>query len=170
MILGVLSDTHGNRALMRLAAEQMIQHHHAETLLHLGDNYGDGEELAAWGYPARVVPGLWCEEYGDGRIPKVLVESYEGITVACAHTREDIVRGAGHDAAIQCAGHTHEARLECSGGKLLVNPGHLKARRDRGQRASYAIIQIAGDAIMAAIYELDGQLRREKKLARSELR
>jgi predicted phosphodiesterase len=168
-VLGVMSDTHGNRPLMFRVADRMIRKHLVEIVLHLGDNYGDGLELAAAGYPVRVVPGLWCDEYADGRTPKVLVENYDGLTVAWAHTHEAILRGPARNAVLQCSGHTHEPRLELRGGKLSINPGHLKGRMDRGHRASYAVLDIGPEMVWASIHETNGDLREELTIDRTEL-
>lgn len=169
MVIGVISDTHGNRVLMQRIAAQILKLHRADLLLHLGDDYADGEELSAGGFPVRYVPGLWCDEYGNGRTPKVLMDTYEGLTLAFAHAREDLHKSAGHTAQLQCVGHTHQAAVVRQGKSLLINPGHLKSRTDRGQRASYAIVDLGPETVRAAIHELDGKIRQELTVLRADL-
>ena len=41
MILGVMSDTHGNTPLMLQAADRLCSEHGAEHLIHLVDNWED---------------------------------------------------------------------------------------------------------------------------------
>ena len=85
MILGVLSDTHGNRLLMYRAVDLLIRQLGAEHLIHLGDNWEDYEELDRLGYPVTGVPGLWCHTYHDRSIPKIRVDVFGGLRVAYAH-------------------------------------------------------------------------------------
>jgi putative phosphoesterase len=168
MILGVLGDTHGNRPLMHQAVDLMLEQHPVDLFFHLGDDYGDAEELAACGYPIRMVPGLWCPQYHDGRIPNRLIETIDGLTVAVAHADKDL-GAAGGSAAIVLTGHTHAARICLMGGSLHVNPGHLKAPQSRRQRASCAIITIDDGQVRAAILETSGKVRAEKTVARDAL-
>lgn len=158
MILGVLSDTHGNRALMERAARQLLDTHRAAILIHLGDDFDDAVALAAWAPEVRMVPGLWCREYRDRAVPSVWVESFAGVPVACAHADHDLPSHAAK-ARIAMHGHTHVAMVEERGNTIWLNPGHLKAGVDRGQRASFAAVAIEGDDIAIEICEIDGAVR-----------
>lgn len=150
MILGVMSDTHGNGELMFSVAVSMTRVFGVETIFHLGDDYRDAVELSHAGYDVRMVPGLWCPEYLDTRIPKRLVETIDGITVACAHADKDL-RHVERAAGIVLTGHTHMPNLTRIGLTLYVNPGHLTARNNRGQTASYAILAIGPGEVAATI-------------------
>ncbi len=165
MILGVMSDTHGNRALMHRAAEWLVREAGAEVIYHLGDDYPDVQELQDSGYPVRGVPGLWCKEYHQPNIPNVLVETVEGMTVACAHADQDL-RGAAARAALQLTGHTHKAVIRSGSKFIRLNPGHLKAELSRGERASFAVIEITPEVLRLAIHELDGTIRMKKEIRR----
>ena len=168
MTLGVLGDTHGNRPLMHQAVDLMLGQHGVDLFFHLGDDYADAEELAACGYPVRMVPGLWCRQYHDGRIPNRLIETIDGLTVAAAHADKDL-GAAGERAAIVLTGHTHAAGIRLAAASLHVNPGHLKAPLSRRQRASCAVIAIDGGQVRAAILETSGQVRAERSVARAAL-
>ncbi|HEO69838.1 MAG TPA: hypothetical protein ENN80_01145, partial [Candidatus Hydrogenedentes bacterium] len=76
-----MSDTHGNVALMHRAAEAMEARFGATLIVHLGDDYADAELLAMAGHTVHRVPGLWCPEYHDGRVPNQLLETFDGIAV-----------------------------------------------------------------------------------------
>ncbi|MBI4559636.1 MAG: metallophosphoesterase family protein [Candidatus Hydrogenedentes bacterium] len=168
MILGVISDTHGNRKLMHQVAERMEQRLGVEVFIHLGDNYADAEELAL-AYPRVImVPGLSCPEYGDPRIPKRLVQEFDGIAIACAHADKDL-RHTEYAAAIILTGHTHVARIDLIGCSLYVNPGHLRSPQDRGEKASFAIIETGQDEVRAAIHDYTGDLRRAVTVERARL-
>jgi len=169
MILGVLSDTHGNRTLMHQAARELTGTLGATLLFHLGDDYADGRELSLSGYTVRQVPGLWCAEYHDSRIPKRLAEDMDGITVACAHADKDL-RAPERAAGIVLVGHTHEARIMQLGRSLYVNPGHLKTLVSRGERASFAFVEIRPAEVCARIYDVESlQMRFEVCVDRDRL-
>jgi putative phosphoesterase len=168
MILGVMSDTHGNRRLMCEVAATMEAAHGATVIFHLGDDYDDGEALARAGHTVRRVPGLWCAAYRDGRIPRRLLETLDGVTVACAHAEKDL-RHTERAAAVILTGHTHRAAVCLLGRSLYVNPGHLAATRNRGQRASYAVVDIGPETVRAAIHEATGRVRTEIIVERARL-
>lgn len=158
MILGVLSDTHGNRAMMDRAARHLLDAHRADVIIHLGDNFDDARALAAWVPEVRAVPGLWCREYRDRSVPVVWTETFAGVPVACAHADHDL---APHASAARIAmhGHTHVAGVVERAGTIWLNPGHLKSDMDRGQRPSYAVVAIAGNALEISVCGLDGATR-----------
>lgn len=162
MILGVLSDTHGNRRFLEAAARTLLTTHRADILVHLGDNYDDGEALAALAPEVRLVPGLWCAQYRDGRVKNVVTESFGPLRTAYAHADHDLA-GAAAGARVALFGHTHVACIESRVKTIWVNPGHLKAPTDRGQPASYATITIHQEQFDVSIFEFSGALRKSKQ-------
>jgi predicted phosphodiesterase len=66
-------------------------------------------------------------------------------------------------------GHTHVARIDHDFDGVWMNPGHLKAARDRGQFPSFAVIETAADAVTIRIHELSGIVRMEKTISREKL-
>ena len=155
MILGVISDTHGNRMLMHQVATRLVREHGAEQILHLGDDYEDAEELAATCYDVCAVPGLWCEAYHNPRVPKTRVERFAGVDVALAHADKDLGRKE-RAADIVLTGHTHRAAIEEKNGAIYVCPGHLRRAVDRGERASYAVLHLDAEAVRVVIHEAGG--------------
>jgi predicted phosphodiesterase len=164
-----MSDTHGNSRLMHEAADAMIERFKAETIFHLGDDYRDADDLFACGYTVYRVPGLWCPEYQNGRIPKRLIVTFDGIRVACAHADKDL-RFEERASEIILTGHTHVANIAIFGKSLYLNPGHLKSPMGRGERASYAVIEIGEEAIHASIHEIGtDETRTELTVSRAKL-
>jgi putative phosphoesterase len=155
MTIGVLSDTHGNTVMMLAAAAELTQSHHAEIIFHLGDDYADATLLDRAGYNVRKVPGLWCPEYRDTRVEKVLVESFEGVTIAAAHADKDL-RAQHRSADVILTGHTHSPAAVVLGKSLYVNPGHLKALISRDEPASYAVLEISPKTVKAVIHKFSG--------------
>lgn len=168
MQIGILSDTHGNRRLMHKTAVRLHEEHQIETFVHLGDDYADAEELQLTGYTVVAVPGLWCPEYANPRVPSRRVEVFDGLEVAMVHADKDLTPRE-LAAAVILYGHTHVAVAEQRGRSLYLNPGHLKAPRDRGEQASYAVLDISPETVSASIFELDGTLRIAFQAARAEL-
>jgi predicted phosphodiesterase len=139
-----------------------------KLIFHLGDDYTDGQELSYGGYETRCVPGLWCPEYHEARIPNRIIEDVAGVKVSAAHASKDL-RHTELSAAIILTGHTHEAAMELIGFSLYLNPGHLKGRKSRGERPSFCTIDIGEETITAAIHEIDGAVRVTKTVRRERL-
>jgi len=169
MKLGIVSDSHGNLRMLHQAAEQLWSGQGVDVIVHLGDDYADGETLRDAGMDVRIVPGLSCPEYFVTSIPSVWTESFDDVWVACAHT-PDLVGVYADSAPIVMHGHTHVARAEQRGDCLWLNPGHLKAAYDRGQRASFATLEIAPHFLYATVFEFDGSVRQQTHVPRAALR
>lgn len=161
MRIGVISDTHGNHRFMFQAVEALIREHGANILFHLGDNYQDAEDLRMAGHDVRMVPGLWCPEYARSSIPRKLIESFDGVSVACAHALEELT-GRERKSDIVLHGHTHRPEIQTRGHSVLFNPGHLSASRSRGHPASYGLIAIEAERLCFFVYRLDGFLLLER--------
>jgi putative phosphoesterase len=158
MILGVMSDTHGNVRLMHQVADLLIQKFAAEVIIHLGDDYADAGQLEMAGYTVWAVPGLWCPEYHSYRVQKARVETVLGRRIAFAHAERDISPlRPGSDLLL--TGHTHSARIALEDGILAMNPGHLRRPKDRGEHASFGLITLSEQEILCAIHEANGNLR-----------
>ena len=136
----------------------------ATLLFHLGDDYADGEELSQAGYQIRFVPGLWCPEYHRSTIPKRVSETCAGVSVVAVHALKDL-RAPDLSNDVILSGHTHQALVEQVGPVLYVNPGHLKSLKDRGERASFATLDIVPGMVTATIYETNGEPRSGLKAA-----
>ena len=158
MILGVMSDTHGNVRLMHRVADLLSREFAAEVIIHLGDDYADADQLGMAGHAVWAVPGLWCPEYQSFRVPKARMETVLGLRIGFAHAERDIdlVR-PGTDLLL--TGHTHAARIALEGGAIAMNPGHLRKPSDRGENASFGLITLSERETACAIHEANGDLR-----------
>ncbi len=162
-----MSDTHGNRALMHQVADAMVAAG-AGVIIHLGDDYEDGEELRMAGHRVLLVPGLWCPAYRSGRVPRTLRETFGWLTVACAHAPDDL-RGPERRAMLLLHGHTHRAMVMARNGVVWLNPGHLKRPFDRGEKASYASVHVEDKGFRCVLHELNGAVRSERRFSRKTL-
>lgn len=163
-----MSDTHGNRRLMHEVADVMVGSFGVTTIYHAGDDYTDAEELDFAGHIVRMVPGLWCPAYTAGRVPRQIIDHVDGITIAMAHADKDL-RHVERSATVIVTGHTHVASVERLGASVYLNPGHLKAPIDRGQRPSFAVLTLEPKRLRIEIREVDGALRFGRTLSRSSL-
>jgi predicted phosphodiesterase len=165
MILGVISDTHGNLALMRKAASLLKNKFLATRIIHLGDDYADKQTLEMDGYPVTGVPGLWCPEYSDPRVPKMVVEEFEGMRIACAHAAEDLPPMTSN-LDLCLIGHTHRYGIVVRQGVPLMNPGHLKGDQDRMRLPSFGVVRITNALLCLSIHDLTGQVLMEQEFPR----
>ncbi|HOJ32580.1 MAG TPA: metallophosphoesterase family protein [Candidatus Hydrogenedentes bacterium] len=160
MIIGVMSDTHGNLPLMLSVADVAVRIYHADRFFHLGDDFSDAEVLRDAGYNVTAVPGLWCSEYYHPHIPKRIVEDIDGLTLVAVHAPKDLLP-QDYEADLILTGHTHRAKIEWMGKALHVNPGHLKVNDRTGVPPSFAIVRIVPHEIGASLYDLDGTTWKE---------
>lgn len=157
MILGVLSDTHGNRKFLEQARKLAVNHFGASVLIHLGDNYSDAEVLMLEGTPVWAVPGLWCAAYHSPSIPRARLEGAATLLIHFAHAEQDLEPESVERAQIILTGHTHCYRLDFLDGKIWMNPGYLKKERDKSRPPTFGLIAVATDTVECSILGLDGQ-------------
>lgn len=155
--IGVLSDTHGNIELARLAVKKMGQ---LDFLLHAGDHYSDAKRLGGKKkFPVYAVVGN-CD-WGMLEPEDILVNvNDKRIWVTHGH-RYGVKRGyqmlleqaQEHQIDVVIYGHTHMAISEVVDGILFFNPGSLTYPRGN-KGPTYGIIEIEGDKITPYIFEL----------------
>jgi len=171
MLVGVVSDTHGNRQGMLLLAER-LQSLGVETVLHLGDDYADLAFLSQAGLQVLGVPGVYCPAYGDPNVPNRRIVELAGLKFLLTHTDTRHRHDAPGDLDPEFAcyevnavlfGHSHTPGLEERQGVIWINPGHLRDRPDRGHPPTFALLDLSPGALRARIHRLaDGELVKEK--------
>jgi putative phosphoesterase len=171
MIVGVVSDTHGNReGMLRLA--DRLRYLGVSTVLHLGDDYQDMDTLAQAGLEVIGVPGLYCPEYRDPDIPNRRVVELGGLKLLLTHTQaltgydspeDPDPELACYEVDVVLFGHTHAPRLAERQGVIWINPGHLRHRTDRGHPPSFALLHISPPELKVQVHGLvDGLPLKEK--------
>lgn len=134
IVVGILSDSHGQRARVRVALRHLIERG-ATVFVHLGD-FGDGvlDELA--GHNVRVVFGNCDDErslasYARSLDIEVLhpggVFEVEGkrIGITHGHLVEELERLYRLRVDYLLHGHTHQRSDVVSEGVRIINPGAL---------------------------------------------
>ena len=171
MLVGVVSDTHGNREGMLLVAAR-LKSLGVRMLLHLGDDYQDIVTLSQAGLEVSGVPGLYCPEYRLPEVPNRRVVDLGGVKFLLTHTETRTGYDGPHDPDPEMAcyevdavlyGHTHVPSIEARQGIVWINPGHLRHRIDRGQSPSFAVLHIQAGKLRAQVRQLvDGRPIMEK--------
>ncbi len=87
MLLGIVSDTHGNVEAIQAVADRFLVAQ-VDQVLHLGDDYLDILFLEAENLKVLAVPGLYCQEYRDPTIPNRRIENLAGVRILMSHTAE----------------------------------------------------------------------------------
>ena len=174
MLVGVGSDTHGNREGMLLLAER-LKSQGVETLLHLGDDYQDNCTLSQIGLKVIGVPGVYCPEYRDPNIPNRQVVVLGGLKFLLTHTetrhpyddpQDSDPELACYEVDVVLFGHTHVPEFEERQGVVWINPGHLRNRTDRGQAPTFAILRLDPPELQVQIFGLKDELLLQERIFR----
>lgn len=170
MRLGVMSDTHGNILFMQRAADRMREEFKVQVIVHLGDDLADARKLTPGEEKLYAVPGVFEAAWSDGTTPHRLIEEFGGIRFLLSHTPSRDRHDGPDDIDPETArrrlgihvllhGHTHRFRAaECPDKLIAINPGHLKADRDRDRPATFAVIDAEFPKLTVEFYGLDGSL------------
>lgn len=175
MLIGVMSDTHGNLKYMQRAAHLMVHEFGVEAIIHLGDDYDDAMQMDPYGRPLYVVPGMYESAYTNKKIPHRLIKEFGGIVFMLSHTptrnqydRTGDINPAralsDYGAEVLLHGHTHSYRqIESEDGLILICPGQLKAEKDRGYPPAFAIIDAKRPNMEVRFVDLDGKILEEHR-------
>ena len=153
MLLAVFSDTHGVTERMY----DVVEDHHPDIVLHLGDHARDAEELAQF-YPAldvRFVRGN-CDYGSDApevlelRADKLAIFATHGHRYNVKYTLDSLINAAGFSGArLALFGHTHQREYKTVGGLTLLNPGSAGMGRQ-----SCALITVKGEDFQCKLLDL----------------
>jgi len=168
MKIGVLSDTHGNTMMMNEALRIMAEDYEVDAVIHLGDDMSDMSNIDLHGKPFYAVPGMYEAMWNDGNTPHRRIVEFGGLKFLLSHSPHSEPHDAPIDIKPETArarygidvllyGHTHRyAAFKNGDGVITINPGHLKSEMDRGNPASFAIIDIDSGEIHVEIMGMDG--------------
>lgn len=150
MRLGLVSDTHDNLDLARVAA-RFLHEQACDLVLHLGDVTGPPMVSVFAGLPMRFLRGNnddadeladALEANGFPALADNWTGTLAGVRVAAHHGHlrfppVDVLRGAP-EPDLLLHGHTHKRRCERVGRTLVVNPGALH----RALTKSVAVVEL----------------------------
>jgi len=156
MIIGVISDTHKEIGYIRKAMEKLKN---VDTIIHLGDNIEDVEEIERF-YKGTIINVKGNCDYSNevqGEINMVLGGKRLFITHGHRYgVKENLSRlrskaiELGADLVLY--GHTHISMVEFEEGIFFVNPGSTTFPNNGYH--SVAIIEINGDKINPTIINI----------------
>ncbi len=156
--IGLMSDTHGNRAFITRALEILVRERGVDKLYHLGDNYVDASLFEDEGVPFLRVPGLYCSEYSDAAVPNKVTDRVEGVRVCLVHAERDLTPADLQDHDLVAVGHSHKFGVTHRDGAVVLNPGHLKSDSDKGRPPTMAVLEIDGKKMKGDFLGLDGKI------------
>ncbi|MDD2555688.1 MAG: YfcE family phosphodiesterase [Syntrophaceticus sp.] len=165
MLIGIVSDTHGELENLKDAAWKLAYNWHVKTIAHLGDECEDVDAIRDMSLKMIEVPGVYCQQYQDPSIPNRMIKEIEGKKVLFTHTPETHKNDLSEDQDPQqlaregkvdviAFGHTHIPEAKVENGVLWVNPGHLKDSDKRGHPPSFAILDIDKDNVRVLLIDL----------------
>ena len=108
------------------------------------------------------VPGIYHPGYKDGTTPKVLEFEIDNWDLPSSYYGRSYKNQTSAD--IYLYGHTHHNIYEQIEDKHFINPGHLKADSDRGQKASYVVIIINENNMEIQFKNLNGNIFEQKTI------
>ncbi|MFA4974125.1 MAG: metallophosphoesterase family protein [bacterium] len=170
MILGVMSDSHGNVAMMQKAADLMVKKFGVEAIVHLGDDYADAQKLDPRGRALYAVPGMYEAAWMDDNVSHRLIKDFGGVVFLISHTptrdkhdkHGDMNPGRAmskYGAQVLLHGHTHKfGVMKAIDGLIVINPGHLKSETDRGAMPTFAVIDVKEPDISVKFVDLEGEV------------
>lgn len=175
MIIGVMSDTHGFLTEMREVALKMLKNYNVELIIHLGDDSTDADALRGVVPDVVSIPGIFEDRYKDPKFPNRIIQEFEGVPFLMTHTptrdphdiHDDIdptEAAKNGDAKIVLYGHTHQPVIEEKNEAIYINPGHMKPNDKRGNKPSFAIIDLQPPKMRVRIIETSGGIVEDKIL------
>lgn len=157
MRIGILSDTHGDLTLARLALTNMGE---IELLLHAGDHYNDAGQLVENSNVKLYAVVGNCDWHQTGPTDLLIDAGGKKIWLTHGHkyrikdSMQALIEKAKEQKAdIVVFGHTHIPTVETVDGILLFNPGSISFPRSR-QGATYGVIEISNQEIIPQIFPL----------------
>jgi putative phosphoesterase len=161
----VVSDTHGNLGGFRKTVSDILACDRIDTFIHLGDDYTDAEVFDEFDATYLRVPGVFSDYYVDRNVLNRVVKEIEGWRFLLTHTRQSHANDLKKDLTpeeliserqvdVVLYGHSHIPEIDQNNGILFVNPGHLKVEDKKGYVASYAVLDVTRDEIIARLVEV----------------
>ena len=165
MLIGLVSDSHGELENLKDAAWKLAYNWHVKLIAHLGDECEDVDAIRDMRLEIIEVPGVYCQEYQDSAITNRVLKVFEGQRVLFTHTAETHKNDLPEDpdpkqlalddkVDVVAFGHTHIPEAKVENGVLWVNPGHLKDSDKKGYAPSFAILDIDKDNARVLLIDL----------------
>ncbi len=158
----ILSDSHKNQETIRNVFQNEKEYTH---IFHLGDDYEDLDNNFDITNNIKLirVPGIYHSCYLNGKLPAIQEIEIESWRFALVHRLEDLLK-TNIPADIYLYGHTHHSNYDHIENKHFINPGHLRKRTDRGQKASYVVMTVDENSIDIQFKHLDGKVFKHKHI------
>jgi len=170
MILGVMSDSHGNLEYAQRVCNIMVFKFGVEAIIHLGDDYADAKQLDSKGKTVYAVPGVYDASWGNKNVSHRLIKEFGGVVFLMSHTptqdRQDRIGDINpgralskYGAQVLLHGHTHRfGVMKAIDGLIVVCPGHIKSEKDRGAFPTFAVVEAGYPDVSVRFVSIDGEV------------
>lgn len=150
----IISDTHSNFTLMKQVFKIEKDY---DTLIHLGDEHDDIEFFSEEIDNKQVytVAGLYHHDYGKKSKTCINIK-INNWSLQLAHSPNNLELKQ-QNAELYLHGHTHQAKIEQNPTFLVLNPGHLKSKKDRGFYPSYMVLEFQNNDLIVRLKDINGK-------------
>ena len=151
--LVVMSDNHGDHAMMEYIKEQVP---HADYYIHCGDSEASYQQLLN-GYICVKGNNDWALDLPDEAklivedMPILITHGHRLNYIYREHAMNDIL--SRHQCRILLCGHTHIPMFQQDGDFYYINPGSTSLPRG-GSKRSYCVVTIDGEKVDYELKEI----------------
>ncbi len=165
MIIGVVSDTHGEISNLRMAFRRAVQESGAEVFIHLGDDYDDMKAVEAGNTEIIRVPGIFSDYYSRDEVENRVIRELGEWRFLLSHTSDADSKDLEGDmdprkiaesnrVDVLLHGHTHIPEIALEKGYIRINPGNLRDKDKKGYPPTFCIIDAGPDSLDVKIFQL----------------
>ena len=165
MIFCVVADTHGEIENLRKTFRKAVNNLHAETFIHLGDNYDDMRAVESENIEIIQVPGIFSSYYQKNKPDNRIIRQLEGWKFLLSHTPVADAKDLPTDINPQLTaqsdtvdvllhGHTHIPEIATEPGYIRINPGNLRQNDKKGYPPTFCILDAQPNTLDIKIYQL----------------
>ncbi|MGM0462104.1 MAG: metallophosphoesterase family protein [Fibrobacterota bacterium] len=164
----LVSDTHYNTTFLQDVVNRALSEHEIGAIFHLGDHFEDPLNIERGDTYVYRVPGIYHVGYKSGALEGLLSVDCEDFSVLLCHSLQDVTAQKKVLFDVILYGHTHAAAIDFKPHVVFVNPGHLKGYYDRGNPASYAILEFEKNVLSIDIYKYGGGMLHSLSLQKDD--
>ena len=161
----IISDTHQSHKLINKLVTK-CEKFKPDLIMHLGDDFIDGEAFSTLETPLIQIPGTWCPQYEIDSIDNRRFETILGWKFFLTHTPTPHYKDIPNDinpltviTSESCDfflhGHTHQPEIHRKGKVTIINPGHCKEKDNRGFEPTYAYLYLTETKCQIQILTLE---------------
>jgi len=165
MIICVVGDTHGEIENLRKAFRKAVNSLHAETFIHLGDDYDDMKAVESGGTEVIQVPGIFSSYYQKNKPENRIICTFGGWKFLLSHTpvtdakdlptdKDPQITAQSDVVDVLLHAHTHIPEIATEPGYIRINPGNLRQKDKKGYPPTFCILDPQPNTLDVKVYQL----------------